>query len=85
MDADTVPPIEIPFAALSADAQDGVIEAFIWREGTDYGAQEMSLETKIAQIRAQIATGRVKVVFDAGLDSVTLMTESDWRKSSKSS
>lgn len=80
MDTESVPPIEIPIGALSLEAQEGVIDAFIWREGTDYGMQEISHETKVAQIRAQIADGRVKLVFDASLDSVTLMTERDWRK-----
>ncbi len=80
MDVESVPPIEIPISALSPEAQEGVIDGFIWREGTDYGAQEISHETKVAQIRAQIADGRVKLVFDAGLDSVTLMTEREWRK-----
>ena len=74
------PPIEIPFSALSSDAQEGVIDNFIWREGTDYGSNEISHETKVAQIRAQIDDGRVKLVFDPGLDSVTLMTDRDWRQ-----
>lgn len=77
----TPAPIEIPFAALSADAQAGVIDDFIWREGTDYGAQEISHETKVAQILRQIEDGKVKLVFDAGLNSVTLMTVRDWTKS----
>lgn len=83
MDQDTQPPIEIPFASLSADAQLGVIDDFIWREGTDYGFHEVAHESKQDQIRRQIEDGRVKLVFDPGLQSVTLMTERDWAKNSR--
>ena len=36
----------IPHRLLSPDALRGVIEAFVTREGTDYGAQEVPLATK---------------------------------------
>lgn len=80
MNDDAPPPIEIPFSRLSADAQDGVIDDFISREGTDYGWHEASLENKRAQVRAQIEDGRVKLVFDPSLESVTLLTVQDWKK-----
>ena len=37
-------PVPIPFQDLSADALRGVIESFVLREGTDYGAHEYSLD-----------------------------------------
>jgi len=36
---------------LSPEALRGVIEAFVTREGTDYGAQEVPLDTKVFQVR----------------------------------
>ncbi len=74
------PPIQVPFASLSPDAQMGVVDDFIWREGTDYGQQEISHESKQAQICAQIQKGDVLLVFDPGLQSVTLMTKREWKK-----
>jgi uncharacterized protein len=41
----------IPHRLLSPDALRGVIEAFVTREGTDYGAQEVPLATKVFQMR----------------------------------
>ena len=79
-DAETQKPIEIPLTALSTEAQEGVIDDFIQREGTDYGAQEASLEKKRSDIRRQIDSGKVKLVFDAAEESVTLITEQEWRK-----
>ena len=68
-----LPPIEIPPENLNADVLTEVIENFILREGTDYGAAEVSLTTKIAQVQKQIIRGDVLVVFDPNTETVTLM------------
>jgi uncharacterized protein YheU (UPF0270 family) len=73
-------PIEIPMSALSADALFGMIEAFILREGTDYGINEVSHENKIKQVQKQLQKGDVKIVFDPNSDTATLITEREWRK-----
>ena len=39
---------------LSPDALRGVIEAFIMREGTDYGVHEVPLATKVFQVQQQL-------------------------------
>lgn len=59
---------------LSADARLGLIEAFIMREGTDYGVDEVPLATKVAQVEKQLATGEVVIAFDPASESVTLLT-----------
>jgi uncharacterized protein YheU (UPF0270 family) len=74
------PPVEIPESALSADALDGIIESYIGREGTDYGAQEVSQDSKIERVRKQLARGEIKIVFDPDSESVTLMTKTEWSK-----
>jgi len=65
-------PIKIPFNALSEDALLGVVHEFIQREGTDYGINEVSLETKTEQILKQLRSGHVELFFDASTESVTL-------------
>ena len=76
------PPIEVPAERLSADAVDSLIESFILREGTDYGAHEIAHATKQRQVRQQLENGDVKIVFDPDSESVTLMTKRDWLKRS---
>src|SRR5262249_9009076 len=44
----------IPHAMLSPDALRGLIEAFVTREGTDYGLQDMPLATKVFQVQQQL-------------------------------
>ncbi len=75
-----MPPLEIPAEALSDDALRGVIDNFIQREGTDYGAAEISYDSKVNQVHRQIAQGLVKIVFDPNIESVSLMTTIEWKK-----
>ncbi len=64
---------------LSQEALQGLIEAFITREGTDYGMHEVSLEDKVQQIKALLRTGDVLIIFDAGTESTTLMTQQQYQ------
>ncbi|MEK6556022.1 MAG: YheU family protein [Bdellovibrionota bacterium] len=57
-----------------------VITSFILREGTDYGSNEVQLETKQAQIKKQIAKEQIKIVFDPSTESLTLLTLQDFKK-----
>jgi uncharacterized protein YheU (UPF0270 family) len=62
----------IPHRMLSPDALRGVIEAFVTREGTDYGAQEVSLDSKVFQVQQQLDTGAAVLVYDEATDSCTI-------------
>ena len=75
-----LPPVLVPLEVLSAETLDSLIESFILREGTDYGAHEVSLETKMEQIRKQLKKSDIKIVFDPNSESVTLMTTHEWKK-----
>ena len=62
----------IPHRLLSPDALRGVIEAFITREGTDYGLQEVPLATKVVQVQHQLDAGTAVIVYDETTDSCTI-------------
>jgi len=62
----------IPHRMLSPDTLRGVIEAFVIREGTDYGAQEVPLETKVMQVHQQLEAGTAVIVYDAETESCTI-------------
>ena len=66
--------IEIPLDRLSPDILNAVIEEFILREGTDYGASETSMNSKIAQVRRQLNHGDVLITFDPVTENCTLLT-----------
>lgn len=77
-------PIEIPAEALGIDTLNNLIESFILREGTDYGAVEIEHEKKVLRIKKQLETGHIKIVFDPNTETVTLLTEQEWRQFFKS-
>jgi len=63
----------IPYTQLSQEALDGVIEAFINREGTDYGHQEFSFDDKYQQVLRQIQKGDAVIVFDHDSQTVGIL------------
>ena len=68
-----VEPVVVPATALSPEALQGVIEAFIAREGTDYGEVEWSLAEKVAQVRALLQSGEAVIVFDLTTESCSIL------------
>ncbi len=62
----------IPHRMLSPDALRRVIEAFVTREGTDYGVQDVPLATKVLQVQQQLEAGTAVIVYDAETESCTI-------------
>lgn len=54
----------IPYNELSADALQALIEDFVTRDGTDYGLEEMSMQTKASQLLALIKSGELLITFN---------------------
>jgi uncharacterized protein len=54
----------IPFARLSKEALNRVIEEFVTRDGTDYGIVEIDLEQKIRSVLRQLEKGEAFIVYD---------------------
>ena len=66
--------IDIPFKRLDSEVLNAIIEEFVLREGTDYGARQVGLQDKIAQVRTQLESGDVIITFDPRTESCTLLT-----------
>ena len=73
-------PLEISAEQISEELLVAIIESFIQREGTDYGAIEASLDTKLRQVKKQIESGDVKIVFEQSTETVSLITARDFNK-----
>jgi uncharacterized protein len=65
----------VPHSELSTDALRGVIEAFVLREGTDYGAREFTLDEKVAHVMRQLTRGEAQVVYDPNTESVDIVVK----------
>ena len=67
--------VEIPRDDLSPEALRGLIEEFVMRDGTDYGDVERSVDEKIAQVAAQLASGEARIVFDLEAETTSIVTQ----------
>jgi uncharacterized protein YheU (UPF0270 family) len=66
-------PVVVPYTELSEDALRGVLEAFVLREGAEYGARDFSLDEKVANVLKQLRRGEAQVVFDPGSETVDIV------------
>lgn len=73
VDPDASPEVTVPWDALSPAALRGVIEEFVTREGTEYGASDVSLDEKVLAVRRQLERGEVELRFDAKTETVNLV------------
>lgn len=52
---------------------DNLIESFVLREGTDYGEHERSLEQKVNDVKRQLKSGDVVLVWSELHETVNIM------------
>ncbi len=67
----------IPADKLSTEALQGVIEEFISRGGTDYGAVEASPETNFKQVKYKLENGLAVLVFDDETETTNIFLHDD--------
>lgn len=68
---------KIPVHKLSPEALQGVIEEFITRAGTDYGAIEASQETKFRQVKNMLDKGLAVLIFDDETETTNIFMAVD--------
>jgi uncharacterized protein YheU (UPF0270 family) len=66
-------PVFVPHTELESDTLTRLIEAFVLREGTDYGAREFSLEQKVAHVLRQLERGEARIMFDPNSETVDIV------------
>ena len=65
--------VEVPCDSLQPATLRAVVEEFITRAATDYGATERTLEEKIADVMRQLRGGEAAVVFDSETSTVNIV------------
>ena len=63
----------IPWQELAPETLDSLIESFVLREGTDYGEHERSLEQKVNDVKRQLKSGDVLLVWSELHETVNIM------------
>lgn len=72
--------VTISVEKISNEALCGLIDEFILREGTDYGQNEYSLFEKHMQIKKQLQSGKIVIVFDSAEESASIVRKEQLRK-----
>ena len=62
---------------LSPEAIRGLVEEFVTRDGTDYGAVERGVEEKIARVLAELRSGEARLVFDPETETANIAPARD--------
>ena len=65
-------PVEVPHGELPPATLRAVIESFVLREGTDYGAHDASFDGKVADVLRQLDRREAVIVYDPVSDSVDI-------------
>ncbi len=72
--------VEIPPERLELETLEALVESFVNREGTDYGAVERSLDSKVNEVLGQVRRGRVVICFDPRTESCNLLAREDFER-----
>ena len=65
--------MKIPYTELSQEALLGVMDAFILREGTDYGHEEITIDQKRSRVLSMLQSGEAEIVFYQGSDHIDIV------------
>lgn len=69
----------IPWQQLEAETLNNIIEAFVLREGTDYGEQEHSLAHKVEDVYHQLTRGEVVLVWSELHETLNIMQKNQFK------
>lgn len=56
--------IDVPMARLAPEILQALLEEYASRDGTDYGARELSLDEKVANLQRQLSGGELSILFE---------------------
>ncbi|WP_026376231.1 YheU family protein [Aestuariibacter salexigens] len=70
--------MKIPINELAPDTLRNVAEAFVLREGTDYGFEETSHEEKVNQVLEQLRSGEAVLIYSELHESIDIISKQEW-------
>ena len=63
----------IPFKDLNTETLNSIIKEFVLREGTEYGAEDISIDEKVEQVIQQLAVGTAVLVYSELHETVNII------------
>ena len=65
----------VPLERVDAGVLNSMLEEYASRDGTDYGARELELGEKVANLRVQLRTGSLAIVYDLASEQWDLLPQ----------
>lgn len=69
----------VPWQSIAEDTLLGLLEEFVTRDGTDYGATESTLDSRVAQAKRALQKQEVLIVVDLNLETTQLIDAREYQ------
>jgi uncharacterized protein YheU (UPF0270 family) len=69
----------VPWQQIDSETLDNLLEAFVLREGTDYGEHEHLLAQKVEDVRRQLVSGEALLVWSELHETINIMPKDSFR------
>jgi uncharacterized protein YheU (UPF0270 family) len=69
--------MKIPWQSLSQPTLVGLVQEYVSREGTEYGFEDVPLETKVAQVVAMLQAEKAEILYDDETQTTTIAVIDD--------
>ena len=70
----------IPYQSLSLETLDNLLKEHIYREGTNYGEVEISVETQVEELKQQLKKGDIVLAYSELHESVNLLPKNQFQE-----
>ena len=70
----------IPFKDLNTETLNSIIKEFVLREGTEYGAEDISIDEKVEQVIEQLALGSAVLVYSELHETVNIIPSDQFQE-----
>jgi uncharacterized protein YheU (UPF0270 family) len=67
--------VRVPLERVDAGVLNSMLEDYASRDGTDYGARELELAEKVANLQAQLRSGSLAIVYDLASEQWDLLPQ----------
>ncbi|WP_426358759.1 YheU family protein [Pseudocolwellia sp. HL-MZ19] len=70
----------IPIQDINPDTLFSILKEFVLREGTEYGAEDVSIEEKVEQVRKQLDLGTAVLVYSELHETVNIIPKDQFEE-----
>ncbi len=70
----------VPYNELNAETLSTIIKEYVLREGTEYGAEDITIEEKIEQVQQQLKSGSAILVYSELHETVNIIPADQFKE-----